>query len=56
MELSGAFSGKSLITANVSATYDCYLPYVNVVCGGGSRELTAVASFPYQGASVEWED
>ena len=52
----GQFAGNNLVTAHVSADYSCHMPWVNVVCGGGTRTLTAEASFPYQAASVEWEN
>jgi Flp pilus assembly protein TadG len=43
-----------LVTAQVEATYKCYVPWLNAVCGGGSRVLSWTGEFPYQAADVEW--
>jgi len=56
VNLSGSFLGKGLIKATVTAEYHCLFAYVNVVCGGGTRALSATAAFPYQGAPIVWEN
>ena len=48
-------SGSGPVTATVRATYQCRASFVNVVCGGSSRELTHSASDVYQSAPYPYE-
>lgn len=42
------------LTAQVEAEFQCAAGWVNFVCGGSSRRLTAAVSLPYQGASYDY--
>jgi hypothetical protein len=56
VNISGATSAGSMITATVEAEYDCLIPALNVAClGSRTRKFTSTAEFPYQDATVDWE-
>jgi hypothetical protein len=42
------------IVATVQADFECYFPWVNVVCGGERRRLTGSAMLPFQGAPYNY--
>ncbi len=46
-----AKNGNEQLRATVTARYQCFASFVNIVCGGGSRELKGVGVDVYQGAS-----
>lgn len=43
------------LTATVTATFECGLGWASIVCGGSERELTAKATYAYQGAKYRYE-
>jgi hypothetical protein len=47
--------GTGPLTATVTARYRCFASFVNVVCGGASRELRASSTHIYQGANYAYE-
>lgn len=47
--------GDGPLTATVTARYHCFASFVNVVCGGASRELRATSTHIYQGAGYAYE-
>lgn len=56
LDLQGTFEQGGMLTAVVEASYPCFSPWLNVVCGGMSfRNLTARAVFPYQGAGYPFD-
>jgi hypothetical protein len=54
VSVSGA-SGVGPLTATVTAPYRCFASFVNLVCGGSSRQLRATSWQAYQGANYAYE-
>jgi hypothetical protein len=48
-------SGEGPLTATVRARYQCFASFVNIVCGGSSRELKASSTQVYHGADYAFE-
>lgn len=44
----------SPLTVTVSAQFECFAAWVNLVCAGSSRTLSAKVTYPYQGASYTY--
>jgi hypothetical protein len=42
------------LTVRVDADFECLAAWVNLVCGGARRRLSATASYPYQGAGYDY--
>jgi hypothetical protein len=55
VQVSGSFTSQGLVTAKVTASYQCFAGWVSLVCGAtGTAAMTAEASLPYQGASYSY--
>ncbi|HMJ15383.1 MAG TPA: hypothetical protein VK524_28400 [Polyangiaceae bacterium] len=54
VSITGVRNGAPL-TATVKARYQCFASFVNLVCGGSSRELTGTWTQVYQGADYAYE-
>lgn len=53
VELSAA-AGHGVLSAHVSAPFDCVFGWLALVCGGDQRVLSASASASYQGARYRY--
>lgn len=47
-------SPHGTLTVKVDADYECLASWVNFVCGGSKRRLTATVAYPYQGAGYRY--
>lgn len=54
VEVEGEENGGPL-RVTVNAPFRCFAPFVNVVCGGGSRNLIGRATHVYHGANYAYE-
>jgi hypothetical protein len=49
-------TGSGPLSATVRANFDCFAGWASLVCGlSGSRQLSAKATYAYQGASYNYE-
>jgi len=47
-------ASENYVTARVTAPFECFSGGLGLVCGGTRRQLTAAATYPYQGAQYEY--
>jgi hypothetical protein len=53
--LDGEMKESKPLTATVKASFYCGTGWASLVCGGATRQLTAKATYAYQGAGFKYE-